>query len=48
MGFVGVFTMIAVIEFADVWVVFVVYVFVASLGGCFYADDGWLDWLEGD
>jgi hypothetical protein len=38
-GFVGVFVVFAVIELADVRVVFVVHVFVASLGGGFYADN---------
>jgi hypothetical protein len=38
-GFVGVFVIFAVVELADVGVVFVVYAFVASLGGGFQADD---------
>lgn len=40
--------MFAIVELADVRVIFVVYVFVASLGGGFYADDGWLGWFKRD
>jgi hypothetical protein len=38
-GFVRVFMVIAVIELADIRVVFVINIFVAPLGCCFYAND---------